>query len=77
MTKESISFTSEPRVMLLSHQIDFSFVRAEVACSIIERTSGFELSSEAIAPRYTFVVVVLLFYVHGKHLRSYRDDQLT
>ena len=23
------------------------------------------------------VVVVLLFYVHGKHLRSCRDDQLT
>ena len=22
-------------------------------------------------------VVVLLFYVHGKHLRSYRDGQLT
>ena len=24
-----------------------------------------------------FVVVVLLFYVHGKHLRSCRDVQLT
>ena len=24
-----------------------------------------------------FVVVVLLFYVHGKHLRSCRDGQLT
>ena len=23
------------------------------------------------------VVVVLLFYVHGKHLRLYRDGQLT
>ena len=23
------------------------------------------------------VVVALLFYVHGKHLRSYRDGQLT
>ena len=23
------------------------------------------------------VVVVLLFYVHGKHLRSFRDGQLT
>ena len=23
------------------------------------------------------VVVVLLVYVHGKHLRSYRDGQLT
>ena len=24
-----------------------------------------------------FVVVVLLFYIHGKHLRSCRDGQLT
>ena len=24
-----------------------------------------------------FVVVALLFYVHGKHLRSFRDGQLT
>ena len=24
-----------------------------------------------------FFVVALLFYVHGKHLRSYRDGQLT
>ena len=28
-------------------------------------------------PSKLFVVVVLLFYVHGKHLRSYRDGQLT
>ena len=28
-------------------------------------------------PVSDFVVVVLLFYVHGKHLRSCRDDQLT
>ena len=26
---------------------------------------------------YSFVVVVLLFYVHGKHLRSCRDGHLT
>ena len=26
---------------------------------------------------YSSVVVVLLFYVHGKHLRSCRDGQLT
>ena len=25
----------------------------------------------------TVVVVALLFYVHGKHLRSWRDGQLT
>ena len=27
--------------------------------------------------RFVVVVVVLLFYVHGKHLRSCRDGQLT
>ena len=27
--------------------------------------------------RWIFVVVALLFYVHGKHLRSCRDGQLT
>ena len=27
--------------------------------------------------RFVIVVVALLFYVHGKHLRSCRDDQLT
>ena len=27
--------------------------------------------------QYIVVVVVLLFYVHGKHLRSCRDGQLT
>ena len=26
---------------------------------------------------FLFVVVALLFYVHGKHLRSCRDGQLT
>ena len=28
-------------------------------------------------PGTGFVVVALLFYVHGKHLRSCRDGQLT
>ena len=30
-----------------------------------------------MAFRVVVVVVALLFYVHGKHLRSCRDDQLT
>ena len=29
------------------------------------------------SPSVNFVVVALLFYVHGKHLRSCRDGQLT
>ena len=35
------------------------------------------LDSSDWRPPYHFVVVALLFYVHGKHLRSYRDGQLT
>ena len=42
MTRESISFTFDPRDMLLSLQIGFSFVRAAVACASIKRTSGLE-----------------------------------
>ena len=34
------------------------------------------ISSSAIVYVY-YVVVALLFYVHGKHLRSCRDGQLT
>ena len=31
----------------------------------------------AVYPSFRFVVVAFLFYVHGKHLRSCRDGQLT
>ena len=40
MTSECTSFTFDPRDMLLSVQICFGFVRAAVACSILERISG-------------------------------------
>ena len=33
--------------------------------------------TEVISLAGTFIVVDLLFYVHGKHLRSCRDGQLT
>ena len=49
MTRERISFTFDPKDMLLSLQIGFSFVRAAVACAILERTSGLEPSSETTA----------------------------
>ena len=58
MTRERISFTFDPRDMLLSLQMGFSFVRAAVACSILERTSGLEPSSETTAPRYLKHVTV-------------------
>ena len=58
MTKEHISFTFDPRDMLLSLQMGFSFVRAVVACAILERTSGLEPSSETTAPRYLKLVTV-------------------
>ena len=39
-------------------------------------TEGRGVKSEFSQPA-NVVVVVLLFYVHGKHLRSCRDGQLT
>ena len=62
MTRERISFTFDPRDMLLSLQIGFSFVRAAVACAILERTSGLEPSSETTAPRYLKLVTVPNFF---------------
>ena len=53
MTRERISFTFDPRDMFLSLQMGFSFVRAAVACTILERTSGLKPSSETTAPRYS------------------------
>ena len=35
------------------------------------------LSQKSMKVSLVVVVVVLLFYVHGKHLRSCRDGQLT
>ena len=61
MTRERISFTFDPRDMLLSLQMGFSFVRAAVACAILERTSGLEPSSETTAPRYLKLVTVPSF----------------
>ena len=58
MTGERISFTFDPKDMLLSLQMGFSFVRAAVACAILERTSGLEPSSETTAPRYLKLVTV-------------------
>ena len=67
MTRERISFTFDPRDMLLSLQMGFSFVRAAVACAILERTSGLEPSSDTTAPRYLKLVYnaqLLSFYLY-------------
>ena len=52
MTRGRISFIFDPRDMLLFLQIGFSFVRAAVACAILERISGLEPSSETTASMY-------------------------
>ena len=61
MTRERISFTFDPRDTLLFLQMGFSFVRASVACDILERISGLEPSSETTAPRYLKLVTVPSF----------------
>ena len=50
MTRECISFSFCLRDMLLSLPMGFSFVRAAVACAILERISGLEPSSETTQP---------------------------
>ena len=49
MTKERISFTFDPRDILLSLQIGFSFIRAAVSCAVVERISGF-VTSQGFLP---------------------------
>ena len=61
MSRERISFTFEPRDMLLSLQMSFSFVTAAVAYAILERIAGLEPSSETIAPRSLKLVTVPSF----------------
>ena len=58
MTRERISFTFDPRDMLLSLRMGVSFVRAGVACAILKRTSGLEPSFETTAPRYLKLVTM-------------------
>ena len=58
MKRERTSFTFDPTDMLLSLQMGFSFVRAAVACAVLEITSGLEPSSETTAPRYLKLVTV-------------------
>ena len=58
MTREQISFTFDPKDILLPLQMGFSFVRAAVACAVLERTSGLEQSSETTPPRYLKLVTV-------------------
>ena len=42
-----------------------------------DRNTKAKMYEEIMEDKETSVVVVLLFYVHGKHLRSCRDGQLT
>ena len=58
MTRERINFTFDSKDTLLSLQMDFNFVRAAVACAILERINDLNLSSETTAPRYLKFVTV-------------------
>ena len=67
-------FTSIPVIIAnikTSHNVFFSpieFFYVEIATKRKQKDSIFK--------SYVVVVVALLFYVHGKHLRSCRDGQL-
>ena len=68
MTKERITFTFDPRDMLLSLQMGFSFVKAAVACTVLERASGLEPLSETTAcskvPEACYSAQLLPFYLY-------------
>ena len=61
MTRERISFTYDPKDMLFSLQMGFSFVRAAVAYAVLQRVSGLEPSFETTTPRYLNLVTVPSF----------------
>ena len=71
MIMERTGFMYDPRDMLLSLQIDFSFVKPAVAFEIPERIACLEPSSETSAPRYSKLGTQLLsFYLNLLVLRS-------
>ena len=71
MTRERISFTFDPRDMLFSLQIGFSFVRAAVASAYLARISGLEPSSET-----TLQGISLLVYPASALLTSLSLDAI-
>ena len=59
VTRERIIFTFDTRDILLSLQMDFSFVRAAVACAVLERISDLAPSSETTALRYSKLIKLI------------------
>ena len=73
ISSNQIFYIANPNKYILSQhgrqkKKDITFVLFIITCTII-------------GPKFCYlfivVVVALLFYVHGKHLRSCRDGQLT
>ena len=60
MTREHISSTFDPRDILLSLQIGFSFVRAAVACALLKRIFGLKPSSETTALSLRYLKLLAL-----------------
>ena len=67
MTRERISFTFDPKDMLLFLQIGFSFVRAAMVSGILEKLFVLKPSSETTTPRFlklvTYSAQLMLFYL--------------
>ena len=61
MPRGRISFTYDASDIFISLHIGVNFVRAAVACKILETASDFEPLTEAIAPRYFKFEVVPSF----------------
>ena len=66
------------RANICKHERAFvlNFLSVDFAAIHFSFSSSFSMCFYCMFPTVV-VVVVLLFYVHGKHLRSCRDGQLT
>ena len=60
--------------VMTSHRRQYDIVSTSCACTDVSRV---RLRFSLLYYTFRTVHVVLLFYVHGKHLRSCRDGQLT
>ena len=58
MTMERISLIFDPSAMLLSSQMVLSLLIAVVVCAILASISGFDPSSETMAPTYLKLLTI-------------------
>ena len=69
--------TTRSRSVLMKLGLTYKISVLETVDRFLLQLRNLKVTPYSGAKRRFVVVVVLLFYVHGKHLRSCRDGQLT